>query len=216
MNTPTTATRGASTNGAASWMRCPADSGVTDTYTQITRSRFDGDRSAAHAGPLFADHPDRVTARSRALLLALLVFATSACASDDHERLLTGDDDGPSLAGWERSDPEVAPSVIRIYEGEVHCDMDSALILEIDWPPDGGSTENAVNVFVRDPEGVFAQDTVGSFVPDAELPDDAIPTGWQNDTGVELWLADDLTTAYAVDGDTVEAWPALPGGWMCA
>ena len=144
------------------------------------------------------------------------MFATSACGSNDHERLLTGDDDGPSLAGWERGDPENPPSVIRIYEGEVHCDMDSALILEIDWPLDGVSTENAARTFVRDPDGVFAQDTTGSFVPDAELPDDAIPTGWENDTGVELWLADDLTTAYAVDGDTVEAWPALPGGWICA
>ena len=156
-----------------------------------------------------------MTARGWALLVALLVFATSACGSNEHERLLTGDDNGPSLAGWERGDQEVPPSVIRIYEGEVHCEMDSALILEIDWPL-GGSTENAVNVFVRDPEGVFAQDTTAPFVPDAELPDDAIPTGWENDTGVELWLADDLTTAYAVDGDTVEAWPALPGGWICA
>jgi hypothetical protein len=139
-----------------------------------------------------------VTARSWASLLALLVFATSACGSDDHERLLTGDDDG------------------RIYAGETHCDMDSALILEIDWPVDGDSTENAVHVFVRDPEGVFAENTVGSFVSDAELPDDATPTGWENDTGVELWLADDLSAAYAVGSDTVEAWPALPGGWICA
>ena len=166
-------------------------------------------------GPPAGNHDDRVTARGWALLVALLVFATSACGSNEHERLLTGDDNGPSLAGWERGDQEVPPSVIRIYEGEVHCEMDSALILEIDWPL-GGSTENAVNVFVRDPEGVFAQDTVGSFVTDAELPGDAIPTGWENDTGVELWLAEDLSTAYAVGGDAVEAWPALPGGWICA
>jgi hypothetical protein len=106
--------------------------------------------------------------------------------------------------------------VIRISEGEVHCDMNSALILEIDWPLGGGSTENAMHVFVRDPDGVFAQDATGSFVSDAELPDDAIPTGYEKGTGVELWRADDLTTAYAADGDTVEAWPALPGGWICA
>ena len=140
----------------------------------------------------------------------------SACGSNDHERLLTGDGKGPPLAGWERGDQEVPLSVIRIYEGEVHCEMDSALILEIDWPVDGGNTEDAVHVFVRDPEGVFAGNTAGSFVPDAELADDAIPTGWENDTGVQLWLADDLSTAYAVDSDTVEAWPALPGGWICA
>ena len=147
--------------------------------------------------------------------LALLLLAASACGSDDHERLLTGDDQGRPSAGWERGDQGVPPSTIRIYEGETHCDMDSALILEIDWPRAGG-TENAGHVFVRDPEGVFAQETVGSFDAKAELPDDAIPTGWQNSTGVELWLADDFSTAYAVDSDTVEAWPALPGGWICA
>jgi hypothetical protein len=189
---------------------------LPDDYVHVLRSLFDGDPVAAQGGPLVGKHDDRVTARSRALLLALLLFATSACGSNDHERLLTGDDNGPSPAGWERGDQEVPPSVIRIYEGETHCDMDSALILEIDWPLDGGSTENAVHVFVRDPEGVFAQNTVGSFAGDAELPDDAIPTGWENDTGVELWLANDLSTAYAVDSDTVEAWPALPGGWICA
>lgn len=106
--------------------------------------------------------------------------------------------------------------MIRIYEGETHCDMDSALILEIHWPVDDGSTQNAGHSFVRDPEGVFAERTLGSFVPDAELPDDAIPTGWENGTGVELWLANDLSTAYAVGSDTVEAWPALTGGWICA
>ncbi|WP_091763511.1 hypothetical protein [Blastococcus aurantiacus] len=156
-----------------------------------------------------------MTARSRALLPALLVFAASACGSNDDERLLTGDDPGRPSAGWER-DEGVPSSVIRIYEGETHCDMDSALILEIHWPRDGGSTERAGHSFVRDPEGVFAERTVGSFVPDAELPDDAIPTGWENGPGVELWLANDLSTAYAVDGDTVEAWPALSSGAPCA
>ena len=102
-----------------------------------------------------------------------------------------------------------------MYEGETHCDMDSALLLELRWPLDGGSTEDARRLFVRDPEGVFVADTVEPFVPDADLPDDAIPTGYENGAGVELLLADDLSTAYAVDGDTVEAWPAL-SGWGCA
>lgn len=93
--------------------------------------------------------------------------------------------------------------------------MDSALILAMRWPLVGSSTGNDRRLFVRDPEGVFAEDTVESFDPDAELPDDAIATGYERNTGVELWLANDFSTAYAVDGDTVEAWPALPG-WGCA
>ncbi|MDT0277592.1 hypothetical protein [Blastococcus goldschmidtiae] len=156
-----------------------------------------------------------MTARGWALPLALLVFGTSACGSDDHERLLTGDDPGREEAGWER-DEEAPPSLIRIYEGETHCDKDSALILDIHWPLDGDSTERAGHVFVRDPEGVLAEETAGPFVPDAELPEDAIPTGWEHGTGLELWLADDLSTAYAVDGDTVEAWPARTRGEICA
>ncbi len=176
------------------------------------RSPFGGNRAPALNGRPVGDHDERVTARGWAPLLALLVLATSACGSDGAERLLTGDDHDGLQAGWERGD-QVPPSVLRIYEGEIHCDMDSALLLEIHWPPDAGGTGHT---FVRDPEGVFAQDTAGPFDPDAELPDGAIPTGWEHGTGVELWLADDLSAAYAVDSDTVEAWPALPGGWICA
>lgn len=156
-----------------------------------------------------------MTARGWAPLLALLVVVTSACGSDDSEQLLTGDDHDGLQAGWER-DPGVPPSVIRIYQGETHCDMDSALILDIHRPLDDGSTGNAGHSFVRDPEGVFAERTRGSFVPDADLPDDAIATGWEHGSGAELWLADDLSAAYVVDGDAVEAWPALTGGWICA
>lgn len=180
----------------------------------VVRSLFSSNRAAAWSGLPVGHHDERVTARGWALPFALLVLATSACGSDDAERLLTGDDHDGLQAGWER-DAELPASVIRIYEGETHCDMDSALLLEIHWPPDGG-TESTGHTFVRDPEGVFAQDTDGSFDPDAELPGDAIPTGWEHGTGVALWLADDLSTAYAVDGDSVEAWPALTSGWICA
>jgi len=99
--------------------------------------------------------------------------------------------------------------------GDTHCETDSVLFLGMRWPLDGG-TENAGRLFVRDPAGVFAEVTVRSFVPDAELPEDAIPTGYENYHGVDVWLADDLSTAFAVDGDAVEAWPALPGGYVCA
>ena len=140
----------------------------------------------------------------------------SACGGNEDERPPAGGDHDRLLGLWERGDQIPLPSDFRLYEGETHCDMDSALVLDIRWPLDGGSPEDAGRSFVRDPEGVFAEDTAGSFDPDAELPDDAIPTGYEKGTGVELWLADDLTTAYAVDSDTVEAWPALPGDWICA
>ncbi len=135
--------------------------------------------------------------------------------ADDADRQQAADDHDRLLGLWERGDQLPPSSQFRLYEGETHCDMDSALILDIRWPVDGGNTDTANRLFVRDPEGVFAEETVESFDPDAELPDDAIPTGYEKGTGIELWLANDLSTAYAVDSDTVEAWPALPG-WSCA
>ena len=165
-----------------------------------------------------------MTARGRGLLIALLVSATSACGSIDPERPLASvdpdrqhaaDDHDRLLGLWERGDRIPPSSEFRLYEGESHCDMTSALLLDMRWPLDGGNAQDADLSFVRDPEGVFAEETVESFDPDAELPDDAIATGYEKAYGVELWLAKDLSTAYAVDGDTVEAWPALPG-WGCA
>ena len=165
-----------------------------------------------------------MTARGWALSLALLVSASSGCtsdgparqlASDDPDRPPASDEHGRLLGLWERGDRIPPSSEFRLYEGESHCDMDSALLVDMRWPLDAGNTDNADLSFVRDPEGVFAENTVESFDADAELPDDAIPTGYDNGDGVELWLANDLSTAYAVDSDTVEAWPAL-AGWGCA
>ncbi len=137
------------------------------------------------------------------------MLATSACSGNDpadgHDRLLTT---------WERDDQGFPPSDFRMSAGESHCEMDSVLFLGMRWPLDGGMSTG--HAFVRDPDGVLAEDTLGSFVPDAELPDDAIPTGYENYHGVEVWLAHDLSTAYAVDRDTVEAWPAFRGSAACA
>ena len=190
----------------------------------MLRSLFDGVLVTAWTRLLAGHHDERVTARGWALPVALLVLATPACggngperpqASDDPDRQVASDDHLRLLGLWERGDRIPPSSEFRLYEGETHCDMDSALLLDMRWPLDGGSTENAELSFVRDPEGVFAENTVGPFDADAELPDDAIPTGYDNGDGIELWLANDLSTAYAVGGETVEAWPAL-AGWGCA
>lgn len=182
----------------------------------MSRLPFGGNHAATRIEPLVGHHDVRVIARGWALPLALIVLATSACSTNDPERPLQAGDHDHLLGLWERGN-QVIPerSEFRLYEGETHCDMDSALLLDLRWPLDGGTTESADLSFVRDPEDVFAENTVESFDPDAELPDDAIPTGYENGDGVELWLASDLSTAYAVDGGTVEAWPAL-AGWGCA
>lgn len=142
----------------------------------------------------------RVTARRWLPPLALLAFAVSACGGDDRGRLMDG---------WEREGRAVSDADLQMYAGPVHCEQDAALILSVSVPSDGGDPAVAGGSFVRDPEGVMDDYTAATFDADAELPDDAVPTGYENAAGVALWLADDGSTAYLVDDDTVEAWPAL-------
>lgn len=132
------------------------------------------------------------------------MFATSACGGDGRER----------LQGWERNGREVAQSEVGVFVGPEHCGWDSALLLQTPWPQEPGDPGAGPRSFVRDPDGVMAEFTTESFVPDAELPDDAVETGYTSDSGVELWRSDDFSTAYLVDGDTVEAWP-FSGGAAC-
>ncbi|WP_141437164.1 hypothetical protein [Blastococcus aggregatus] len=138
-----------------------------------------------------------MTARRWLPPLALLAFAVSACGADDQERL---------LEAWERDGRAVSDADLQMYAGPAHCQQDAALILSFSVPRESPAAGGS---FVRDPEGVMDDYTAASFHADAELPDDALPTGYENAAGVELWLADDGSTAYLVDDDTVEAWPAL-------
>ncbi len=136
----------------------------------------------------------------RALPLALLVLATSACG-DGREQL---------LEGWERDGREVPQSELGVVVGPEHCGWESALFLQMLWPVKPGDPGPGRR-YVRDPDGVMAEYTTQSFVPEAELPDDAVETGYTNDSGVELWRSGDFSTAYLVDADTVEAWPSIIG-----
>jgi hypothetical protein len=149
----------------------------------------------------------RVTAYRSVLVLGSLAFALSACASDRGERFL-GD--------WERDGRGVPGSEVVMSVGPAHCDWEQALILAVPWPPDGDRDEGMKRLFVRDPDGVMADYTDEAFVADADLPDDAEPTGFENDAGIELWLAEDGSTAYLVDADVVEAWPVLDEETFCA
>jgi hypothetical protein len=61
--------------------------------------------------------------------------------------------------------------------------------------------------YVRDPEGVFARDTLTApYDGDVRMPEAAHDTGYRLDDR-ELWLTDDRSTAYVRTPDGVEAWP---------
>lgn len=133
------------------------------------------------------------------------MLATSACGGDSRDRF---------IEGWERDGREVPQSELRVLVGPEHCEWNSALFLDMLYPLNTDDP-GAGRSFTRDPDGVMADYTTEPFVPDAELPDDAVKTAYRNDAGIELWRSEDFSTAYLVHGDIVEAWPSVSSEAGC-
>lgn len=100
-----------------------------------------------------------------------------------------------------------------------HCDWQLAdslsglALLEPDLP---GADRYAQ--WVRDPRGVVSPALQQGFSPRAQLPPDAVDTGYRSGH-VELWLAADRSAAYfvnATDPDDVERWPRADRAYLCA
>lgn len=99
----------------------------------------------------------------------------------------------------------VPTSVVAESSGPEHCGWESVTFLTVDD-----------KTFVADPEGVLPEDHVtATFDDDAELPSDAVDTGYHRN-GKHLWLAADGHSAFLVDEETVQGWPALTEGVACA
>jgi len=99
----------------------------------------------------------------------------------------------------------IPTSVLTESTGPEHCGWESVTFL---------SVEDAS--FVADPEGVLNEShTAVAFDDDAELPADAVDTGYSRE-GKHLWLAADGRFAFVVNGETVQAWPALTDQAACA
>lgn len=56
---------------------------------------------------------------------------------------------------------------------------------------------------------------VAPFDDTAELPVDAVDTGYQHD-GRRLWLSNDGSIAFIVTDEAVEAWPSSTERFLCA
>ena len=147
------------------------------------------------------------TSRS-SITLALLVVLTG-CASQDEPT-------GPwSLAGQDVTFEEINSSA-----GPSHCAWEEAHFLSVAWPPGSGASSGTENrTYIRDPNGVLPRRELRERLRlDAELPPEALATGYEND-GWELWFAssDDSTAAYLVrnGGDTIESWPRDTTGLGC-
>ncbi|MER6539515.1 hypothetical protein ABT215_38195 [Streptomyces sp900105755] len=128
-------------------------------------------------------------------------------ASCDPSELPAGVTSGP---GWpeiwtDAHGRRVPVSRITSSAGAEHCGWQSAHFLTV-----GGRT------YVRDPHGVFAQDSVlgGRYDGDTAMPADAHDTGYRL-RAWRLWLTDDGDTAYVRTAQGVEAWPKERRGFAC-
>jgi len=107
---------------------------------------------------------------------------------------------------WMDADGDRVPtSVITSSRGPEHCGWESATFLRVDG-----------RGYISDPEGVLdGKGFVAPFDADAELPSDAIDTGYQQQ-GLRLWLSNDRLIAFVVTADRVEAWPSSTEEFGCA
>lgn len=105
---------------------------------------------------------------------------------------------------WTDADGQPLPaSVVTSRPGSAHCEWESVTFLTLGEDDDR---------YVRDPEGKFGRCSTGvPYDGDAELPSDAVDTGYRRGDD-QLWLSQDQAFAYVVTPHAVEAWPATEDG----
>jgi hypothetical protein len=99
---------------------------------------------------------------------------------------------------------------IAVVEGPDHCGWTSASFLHLGWPVGTVATvADQERQYLRDPQGLFADQLASPFDPDAELPNDAVDTGYHRGP-IELWISpsdeDEAVYLLNLDTDVVERW----------
>ena len=97
---------------------------------------------------------------------------------------------------WLDADGDVVPAA-RIFSrpGPEHCGWETATFLRLDG-----------ELYLRDPNGVLADQTVGRFRTEAALPTDAVNTGWHT-ADWRLFTVPDQRFVYVMTTDgTIERW----------
>jgi hypothetical protein len=108
-------------------------------------------------------------------------------------------------APWRDSDL-VASTSVRTIVGPGHCGWESTVWMFIDDK----------ELYLRDPDGIFADVEVGAFLPDTTLPSDAHDTGLSSN-GRRLFTVPSGDAVYVRTSTGVERWPRSTDPFMgCA
>ena len=130
------------------------------------------------------------------------VESWAACDLSEFPRTYT---DALGIQVWTDSTGQPVPvTTIQSTQGPKHCDWQSMTLL---------SLEKAT--YVRDPLPDFADYFASPYQAHAQLPHDAVNTGYQHDNN-KLWLSEDKQVAYIGTAEDVEAWPREARPLLCA
>jgi hypothetical protein len=123
----------------------------------------------------------------------------------DYSELPRSFTDSIGLQVWTGADGHPVPTTrIESWIGPEHCDWQSMTFLHL------GKAE-----YVRNPQPDLADFFAEPYREHAELPGDAVDTGWERD-GDHLWLSPDKRRAYVGKQQDVEVWPRTTEHLGCA
>lgn len=146
------------------------------------------------------------TSLQRMIAMSLFLLTLGACSTS--ARL------GRS---WESAGGEAVPaSAIYTGAGERHCDQQSATFLGLGRASEiEGIDSDHYAEYVRDPEGLFTAEVIGSYLSTVDQPVGASDTGFTNGKAT-LWIdpADTSAIFMKVD-DHFERWPRFNVAMGC-
>ncbi|MBA3779530.1 MAG: hypothetical protein H0X16_09585 [Chloroflexi bacterium] len=106
---------------------------------------------------------------------------------------------------------------MNLHRGPAHCGWESSASLDV-GDPLGAEIDpfRGLREYVRDPRGIFVDRVVRPYDGGAQLPSDAVDTGYRNGR-LQLWVSpsDAGNAIYILNGDVVELWPRTPEPIAC-
>lgn len=121
------------------------------------------------------------------------VESWASCDASEFPRSYT---DALGLQIWQDEAGNAVPTKkLSVARGSAHCDWESMTFLDI-----------ADSTFVRNPDPDLNEYFADQYEEHAQLPTDAIDTGYHHEAD-RLWLAADNSVAYVGTPSDVEVWP---------